>query len=120
MHDKDIYKTSFQTHTGQYEFKVMSFRLINAPSTIQSLMNGIFFPCLRQFILTFFDNILILSKMWEDHLGICKKRVISEKRVSMDLEKIEVVVNYPTPRNIRALKGFLGLVGYYRCFVKDF
>lgn len=38
----------------------------------------------------------------------------------MDLEKIEVVVNYPTPRNIRALKGFLGLVGYYRCFVKDF
>lgn len=40
----DIYKTAFRTHHGHYEFFVMPFRLTNAPSTFQSLMNHIFQP----------------------------------------------------------------------------
>lgn len=47
----------------------MSFRLTNAPSTFESLMNGIFRPHLRKFILVFFDGILVYRSSWTDHLN---------------------------------------------------
>jgi hypothetical protein len=148
MHPEDIDKTTFCTHHGHYKFLVMLFGLTNAPSTFQALMNDVLKPFIRKFVLIFFDDILIYSSSWAEHLQhmrqvfqllreqkLALKRtkcsfgetqvgylghIISDKGVVMDPAKIEAVESWPPPRSIWALRGFLGLTGYYRKFIAGY
>ncbi|XP_057825625.2 uncharacterized protein LOC131037488 [Cryptomeria japonica] len=148
MRKEDVPKTAFRCHYGHFEFLVMPFGLTNAPATFQSCMNHVFHQQLRKFLLVFFDDILIYSKTWEEHLQhveevltILEKESlyakeskcefgmkeilylghkINEEGVSVDEEKIKAIKEWPTPKTLTQLRGFIGLCSYYRRFVKGF
>lgn len=148
MHSVDIEKTAFRTHNRHYEFFVMPFGLTNALATFQNLMNDIFKPFLRKWMLVFFDDILVYSKSWEDHLShlhlvfdllrnhqlYVKKQkcsfrqskvehlrhIMSRDEVAVNPTKIQAILNWPIPYNVKELMGFLGLTDYYRKFVPGY
>jgi hypothetical protein len=143
-----INKTTFRIRYGNYEFMVVPSGLSNAPTIFMCLMNGVFREYLNKFVIVFLDDILIYSKLEEEHghhlrmvlqvlrehklyakLSKCifyqKKihylgHIISVEGITMDLEKIKDIRGWPTPINVIEVRSFMGLVGYYQRFMKGF
>ena len=144
----DVSKTAFRTRYGHYEFLVMSFGLTNAPTAFMDLMNRVFRPYVDKFVVVFINDILVYSKdarEHEQHLKIVlqtlreKKlyvklrkcdfwlkevsflgHIVSTEGIRVDPTKIEAVMNWKPPQNVTEVRSFLGLVGYYRRFMRGF
>jgi len=139
----------FIIYIGAYEPTVMYFGLMNFPATFQTMMNDLFRDLINQGdTVTFIDDILVATDMEEGHSELvekvlkrleendlfvkpekCKWKVreveflgvvISPKGVEMQKEKVEGVLKWPVPRNVKEVQKFLGLANYYRRFIKDF
>ncbi|GJY72114.1 reverse transcriptase [Tanacetum coccineum] len=145
---QDVPKTTFRTRYGHYEFLVMPFGLTNAPAIFIDLMNRVFHEYLDKFIIVFIDDILVYSKMKEEHkdhlrivLGTLRQKklyakflncefwlgqvaflghIVSADGITMDLAKVEAITKWPRPTTVIEVKSFLGLAGYYRRFVDGF
>lgn len=148
MNPMDTHKTAFRTHQGHYEYRVMPFGLCNAPSTFQATMNKLLQPFLRKFAAVFFDDILVYSKSLAEHIQHLEQifhtllqhqfylkrpkclfaqqqleylgHIISPHGIQVDPAKIQAMVDWPTPTSITALRGFLGLTGFYRKFIRNY
>ena len=144
----DEWKTTFKTKFGLYEWLVMPFGLMNAPSTFMRLMNHVLRAFIGKFVVVYFDDILIYSKSFDEHLDhiravlailraeklygniskctFCKGRVVflgfvvTADGIQVDEEKIKAIKDWPTPKNVSQVRSFHGLAGFYQCFVKDF
>ncbi|GJV38174.1 putative reverse transcriptase domain-containing protein [Tanacetum coccineum] len=148
VHEDDIPKTTFRTRYGHFEFTVMPFGLTNAPANFMDLMNRVCKPYLDKFVIVFIDDILIYLKMKEDHkvhlrlmLELLTKEklyakfskcefwlqevhflghVVNQSGIHVDPSKIEAVKNWKAPTTLFEVRSFLGLAGYYRCFIANF
>ncbi|XP_010534659.1 PREDICTED: uncharacterized protein LOC104810159 [Tarenaya hassleriana] len=148
MKEGDEWKTTFKTKHGLYEWLVMPFGLINAPSTFMRLMNHVLRHFLGRFVVVYFDDILTYSKNLIEHIEhiksdldvmrneqlfanlkkctFCTNKlvflgfVVSEQGIHVDEEKIAAISDWPCPRTVGDVKSFHGLASFYRWFVKDF
>jgi hypothetical protein len=144
----DEEKTAFQTHSGHYEYRVMPYGVTGGPATFQGIMNTILASLLRKCAVVFIDDILIYSKTWSEHLEhiqavlslllqhqfqvkmskctFAKQQlcylghIVSSKGVATDPTKIQIIQKWPKPENVKDLRSFLGMAGYYRRFVSHF
>lgn len=85
----DEYKMAFQTHPGHYEFTVVSFGLTGTPNTFQFAMNHTLSPCNHKYVVVFFDDILIFSITFEEHLLHLRSvlQLLSEHQWKVKLSK---------------------------------
>jgi hypothetical protein len=144
----DEWKTTFKTKFGLYEWLVMPFGLTNAPSTFMRLMNHVLREFIGKFVVAYFDDILIYSKSFDEHIDhirqvlttlraeklygniskctFCTDRVVflgfvvTAEGIQVDEDKIKEIKDWPVPKNVSQVRSFHGLAGFYRRFVKDF
>ena len=144
----DSAKTAFSNTLGHYEFTRMPFGLKGAPATFQRLMNSVLsgFIGIRCFV--YLDDVVIFGHSLEDHnqklIDVFKRfrkfnlklhpdkceflrrevqylgHIITENGIKPDPSKISAVENFPIPLNVKNVKSFLGLAGYYRKFIMNF
>lgn len=145
---KDREKTTFITRFGTYEFNVMPFGLCNAPATFQRLMDTVLRDILWQNVVVYIDDINIGTKTFDKHLLQLEQvflrlrqaglklspekcfffeqelpflgHVISGEGIQTDPNKIAVMRNFPVPKDLTQLRGFIALTSYYRRFIKGF
>ena len=145
---EDKQKTAFSTRRGLFEYNVMPFGLCNAPATFGRLVETVLSGLHWQIYLIYLDDIIIFGKTFSDMINnlemvlqrfemaglklrpqkcqLFQKEVeflghiINESGVNTDPKKIECIADWPIPRNVREVRSFLGLCGYYRRFIADY
>ena len=133
---------------GFYECDTMPFGATNAPATFQRLMHDCLGDLNMNWCIVYLDDIIVFSDTKEEHIkrleavfqklmaaGLKLKptkcfffrneieylgHVVSGKGISTNPKKIEAVTKWPTPKTVYDVRSFLGFVGYYRRFIKNF
>ncbi|MBW0549472.1 hypothetical protein O181_089187 [Austropuccinia psidii MF-1] len=144
----DEHLTSFGTKYGSYEYLVMPFGLTNALASFQNPVYDIFADFLDIFVVVYLDDIMVFSSSEEEHVkhvasvfqrlrdnNLFTKAskcvfhassveylgyVVSSEGLKIDSSKVQQILNWPQPNNIKALQSFLGFANFYCCFIKNY
>jgi len=145
----DEWKAAFSMPEGSFEPTVMFFGLTNSPATFQAMMNDLLRDLVvEEKVAVFIDDVMIATETKEGHDKIVKEVlrrleennlfvkpekcvwkvrevgflgvIIGEDGVRMEKEKVQGVIEWPVLKSVKDIQKFLGLVNYYRWFVKDF
>jgi len=145
----DEWKGAFRTHVGSFEPTVMFFGMMNSPAIFQAMMNKILRDIINEGkVAAFVDDVLVgtetekghdeiveevLRRLEENDLYVKPEKctwkvrkigflgvVIGSSGIEMEKEKVDRVLSWPEPRNVKDVRKFLGLTNYYRKFIKDF
>ena len=148
MAGEDKEKAAFATRYGLWEWNVMPFGLCNAPATFQRLMEKVLAGLQWKTAVVYLDDVIVYGRTFEEHLerleevfqrlqaaGLKLKpskcqfaqrevaflghRVTAEG-VLTDDEKVQKVLDWPVPRTVTQVKGFLGLTSYYRRYIEGY
>ena len=148
IEEKSIEKTAFNVNNGHYEYLRMPFGLKNAPSTFQRVMDEILKDLQNKICMVYMDDIIIFSTGLQEHIQNLKLvfsklreanlkiqidkceflrkeveflgHVVTSKGIRPNSKKIEAIQKFKIPKTQREIKSFLGLLGYYRKFIKNF
>lgn len=146
--EEDREKTAFTTPFGLFEWERMPFGLCNAPATFQRLMQRCLNGQLVDSTLVYLDDVIVFSPDFASHLKhleevfqamekyglklrpekcqLLRRQVkflghcVSYQGVAPDPDKVTAVQHFLTPKTVRHVRAFLGFVGYYRRFIKNF
>ena len=141
-------KTAFICHRGLYQYRRLPFGLTNVPSEFQRFMNKVLAPFLGKFVAVFIDDIVVYSmskskhekhlmmvfnKLQEYNLTLKPSKcslnlsevkllgyIIGEHGIRSNPEKVETLKNMAKPTNVKGVRQFLGLSGYYRTLVPNY
>jgi len=145
----DEWKRVFTMPIGSFEPTVMFFGIINSPATFQAMMNKILRDLINGGkVAAFVDNMLVETETKEEHDEIMEEIlrrleendlyikpekciwktrkigflgvIIGPNGIEIKVEKVNGVLSWLQPKNVKDIRKFLGLTNYYRRFIKDF
>ena len=147
--ERNEWKTAFSTPEGLFEPMVMFFGLTNLPAMFQVMMNNLLRDLVvEENVAVFIDDVMIAMEIVEEYNEIVEEVlrrleendlfvkpekcmwkarevgflgvIIGEDGVRMEKEKVQGVIEWLVLKSVKDVQKFLGLVNYYRRFVKDF
>ena len=148
VHPDDRHLTAFKTRNGHFQMIRMPFGLKNAPGFFMRAMQKVYGKYIGKFIVVYFDDAIIYSKTFEEHLSHVKSAFkclrdakltvkptkclfgteeliflgfkITVKGIDADPAKVRAIISFPEPTTIKAVRSFVGLTGYIRRKIKNF
>jgi len=148
MWESDEWTTALRTRYRHFEYRVISFRHVNAPATFQLMMKKILREFLDQGVVLYLEDISIYSENKEEHNELGKQvlanlvehqlavsvtkavfhvdivaflgDIVEIVRVTMRERKVESVMNGRALRSVKEVQIFIGFANFYRRFIKDF
>jgi hypothetical protein len=144
---EDKPKTAFISHKGLFRFNVMPFGLTNAPAAYQRAMDCVLAGLVGVSCLAYIDDVIIFSTGFDNHVRdieavlarlnragitisgrkshVCSKEllylghIVTPEGVKPNPEKVAAVRDWEVPKTVKGVRAFLGIMNYYRRYIKD-